>query len=379
MGRVISGFQNAFVEGRQILDAVLIASEAIDSVLKKKGSGLICKLDIEKAYDHVNWDFLVAILAKMGFGHKWIKWIKWCISSPCFSILINGTPSGFFQSSRGLRLGDPISLYLFVIAIEALSRLLLKAQEGGFISGFTVGGRGGDGEEISHLLFADDTIIFCKASQEQVSHLCWLLMWFEAMLGLKINLEKSEVIPVGEVDLLEELAYEIGYWRRFRGIFLWEGGVLEKKVHLIKWSTVCKAKSKGGLGVWSLLLFNKALLCKWCWRFASEGDSLWKKIIKGKFGEEKGRWRSGVVRDSFGVGVWKEIEKHWELFKSMISFAMGNRKRVKFWKDRWCSEESLCEIFPSLFALFDSKEAWVIDLWEHRGEGGNWNFRLLGT
>ena len=210
MGRVISGFQNAFVEGRQILDAVLIANEAIDSVLKKKGSGLICKLDIEKTYDHVNWDFLVAILAKMGFGHKWIKWIKWCISSPCFSILINGTPSGFCQSSRGLRLGDPISLYLFVITIEALSRLLLKAQEGGFISGFTVGGRGGDGEEISHLLFADDTIIFCKASQEQVSHLCWLLMWFEAMLGLKINLEKSEVILVGEVDLLEELAYEIG-------------------------------------------------------------------------------------------------------------------------------------------------------------------------
>ena len=84
-----------------------------------------------------------------------------------------------------------------------------------------------------------------------------------------------------------------------------------------------------------------------------------------------------MVRDSFGVGVWKEIEKHWELFKSMISFAMGNRKRVKFWKDRWCSEEPLCEIFPSLFALFDSKEAWVIDLWEHRGEGGNWNFSFV--
>ena len=76
MGKVISDFQNVFVEGRQTLDAVLIANEVIDSMLKKNGSGLICKLGIEKAYDHVNWDFLVAILAKMGFGHKWIKWIK---------------------------------------------------------------------------------------------------------------------------------------------------------------------------------------------------------------------------------------------------------------------------------------------------------------
>ena len=98
----------------------------------------------------------------MEFGHKWIKW---CISSSSFSILINGTLSGFFQNSRGLRQADPISPYL-----------LLKAQEGGFISGFMIGGREGDGEEISHLLFADDTIIFCKASQEQVTHLCWLLM-----------------------------------------------------------------------------------------------------------------------------------------------------------------------------------------------------------
>ena len=100
----------------------------------------------------------------MGFGHKWIKWKKWCISSPSFSILINGTPSGFFQSSRGLRQGGPISPYLFVIAMEALSRLILKAQDGGFILGFKVGGKGGDGEEISQLLFADDTIIFCEAS-----------------------------------------------------------------------------------------------------------------------------------------------------------------------------------------------------------------------
>ena len=77
------------------------------------------------------------------------------------------------------------------------------------------------------------------------------------------------------------------------------------------------------------------------------------------------------------LGYGKRLRSIGSFLSLMISFAMGNRKRVKFWKDRWCSEEPLCEIFPSLFALFDSKEAWVIDLWEHRGEGGNWNFRFV--
>ena len=67
----------------------------------------MCKLDIEKAYDHVCWKFLLAVLKKMGFGERWIKWIEWCISTVRYSVLINGSPSGFFQSSRGLRQGDP--------------------------------------------------------------------------------------------------------------------------------------------------------------------------------------------------------------------------------------------------------------------------------
>ena len=97
--------------------------------MRKKESGLLCKLDIEKAYDHINWDFLFQILEKMGFGGKCISWIKWRISTTTFSVLFNGFPTGFFRSSRGLRQGDPLSPYLFVIGMEALSGLLKRAVE----------------------------------------------------------------------------------------------------------------------------------------------------------------------------------------------------------------------------------------------------------
>ena len=94
--KVVSPTQNAFVEGRQILDAALIANEAIDSLLKGDEAGVLCKLDLEKAYDHINWDFLLTVMQKMGFGEKWAGWIRWCISTASFSVLINGSPAGFF-------------------------------------------------------------------------------------------------------------------------------------------------------------------------------------------------------------------------------------------------------------------------------------------
>ena len=143
----------------------------------------------------------------MGFGEKWIGWIKWCISTPSFSMMVNGTPEGFFQNSRGLRQGDPLSPYLFVIAMEVFSSFLKRVVEGGFMSGYKVKDRNEEGVQISHLLFADDTLVFCQATQDQLTYLSWLLMWFEAVSGLRINLEKSELIPVGKVENIDDLAF----------------------------------------------------------------------------------------------------------------------------------------------------------------------------
>ncbi|RVW21077.1 hypothetical protein CK203_106156 [Vitis vinifera] len=128
------------------LYVVLIANEAMDSRLKCHEGGVLCKLDIEKAYDHVTWKFLFAVLRKMGFGERWIKW-------------------------RSLRQGDPLSPYLFVIAMEVFTCLLRRAISGGFLFGWRVRVRSGKGILISHLLFDDDTLVFIEASQDQMTYL----------------------------------------------------------------------------------------------------------------------------------------------------------------------------------------------------------------
>ena len=210
LGNVVYVDQNDFVRGRRILDASLIANEVINSWQKRREKGLICKLDIEKAYDSINWNFLMKVLVKMGFGLRWMEWIWWCISTAKFSVMINGVPAGFFSNSKGLRQGDPLSPYLFVLGIEVLSNLIRRAVDGGFLSGCRIRGRGEEEMIVSHLLFADDTIIFCEASKDQLSALSWIFTWFEAASGLRINLDKSVLIPVGEVEDIEEMAVELG-------------------------------------------------------------------------------------------------------------------------------------------------------------------------
>jgi hypothetical protein len=195
MEKVISKSQSAFIKGRQILDLILIANECLDSILRFGEPGVICKMDLKKAYDHVNWDFLLYMLRRCGFGGKWCPWIAHCISSVWFSVLVNGSPKSFFNSSRGLRQGDPVSSLLFVFLMEVLSQMIFVAVNGSLLEGFKVGNA-----TFSHLPFADDTLIFCSACSSQLCYLRSLFLLFEAASGLKVNLTWSNLILVRNVD-----------------------------------------------------------------------------------------------------------------------------------------------------------------------------------
>ncbi|KAL6327158.1 hypothetical protein AAG906_015197 [Vitis piasezkii] len=280
IGKVVSLDQNAFVMGRHFLDASLIANE----------KGLICKLDIEKAYDSINWHFLIRVMQKMGFGSKWIGWMWRCISTTKFSVLVNRAPTRFFSSSKGLRQGNPLSLYLFVMGMEVLSVLIRKAVDGAFLSGCRIRGRGRMEMNISHLLFADDTIVFSAS-------------------GLRINLAKSEIIPIGEVEEVEELAMELrcrvgSLPSSYLGLPL---GAHHKALSV--WDGVEESIRK-------LALLNKALL-------GHEKENLWKKVISVKYGQEGLGWKTNEANGTFGVGVWKEILKEINWCWENIEFKVG--------------------------------------------------------
>ena len=111
--------------------------------------------------------------------------------------------------------------------------------------------------------------------------------------------------------------------------FLWGGGNLERKVHLVNWEVVCVDKNKGGLGLRKLALLNKALLGKWIWRFASDKDNLWKQVIMAKYGQECHGWRTKKANRAFGVGVWKEILKETDwCWDNMVFIAGKGTKSV---------------------------------------------------
>jgi len=170
IGKLVSPYQHAFVASHQILDATLIANECIGSCLKFNLPSVISKLDIIKVYDHVCWDFLMTILERMGFSRKW-RWVFFGMCTVHLSVLVNGEATSFFPSTRGLRQGNLLSPLLFILVMEVLIRLIIKAAEVGFLEGIRINGSRSEDILISHLLFTDDTLIFCKPEVSQLGYL----------------------------------------------------------------------------------------------------------------------------------------------------------------------------------------------------------------
>ncbi|KAG7599472.1 Reverse transcriptase domain [Arabidopsis suecica] len=193
LSMVVSDNQAAFIPGCFITDNVLIAHEILHSLRVRKrcaNSYMSVKTYISKAYDRIEWRFLEEVLLKKGFAPKWIQWIMECVRTVSFSVLINGSPYGRFEPTRGLRQGDPLSPSLFILCADVLSSLMSQAVREGSIQAIRVSNRG---PAVSHLLFADDSLFFLKADHKNSSNLLRIFKEYGEASGQIINFDKSSI------------------------------------------------------------------------------------------------------------------------------------------------------------------------------------------
>ena len=195
MPTIIDDRQSAFIAGRHLLHSAVIANEAVDEARKKKKPCLIFKVDFERAYDSVSWNFLFYVLRRMGFCDKWIRWVEGCLKSASISVLVNGSPTPEFAPQKGLRQGDPLAPLLFNIAVEALTGLMREAIKKKLFTEFLVGS---NKVPISILQYADDTLFIGEASMQNVKTIKSILRVFELASGHKINYAKSSFGTVGK-------------------------------------------------------------------------------------------------------------------------------------------------------------------------------------
>jgi hypothetical protein len=153
----------------------------VDDARRSQRDLVLFNVDLEKAYDSVDWGYLDDVMRQMAFPSLWRKWIKECVGTATMSVLVNGSPTGEFMLERGLRQGDPLSPFLFLLAVEGLSVLMRAVVRSNLLTGYTVGS--GAPTVVSHLQFADDTLLMGVKSWANVRALRDVLVLFEAMSG----------------------------------------------------------------------------------------------------------------------------------------------------------------------------------------------------
>ncbi|KAL9292824.1 putative RNA-directed DNA polymerase [Arabidopsis thaliana] len=202
LNEVISPAQSAFLPGRLLSENVLLATEIVHGYNTKNISSRgMLKVDLRKAFDSVRWDFIISALRALAVPEKFVCWINQCISTPYFSVMVNGSSSGFFTSNKGLRQGDPLSPYLFVLAMEVFSSLLKARFDAGYIHYHP---KTAD-LSISHLMFADDVMVFFDGGSSSLHGISEALDDFASWSGLHVNKDKTNLYLAG-TDEVKALA-----------------------------------------------------------------------------------------------------------------------------------------------------------------------------
>ncbi|GJY23686.1 uncharacterized protein Tco_0397344 [Tanacetum coccineum] len=381
---IVSENQSAFVLGRRISDNVLLTQELMKNYHTMRGPPRCAfKVDIQKAYDTVDWSFLRAILCYFGFHIVMVDWIMKCVSTASFSINVNGVLHAYFKGKRGLRQGDPMSPYLFTLVMEVLTLMLKRnvTQDGMFQFHPKC-----ERQEIINVCFADDLFLFAYANADFVQVICDALEEFKNCSGLVPSLPKSTVFFSNVLNckfLVERVKIKIEDWKNkslsFAGRvqlissvlssmqvywssifilpkaiikeiesltrgFLWCQGEMKRGKAKVKWDIVCLPKEEGGLGIKRLKTWNIALMTTHIWSILSNRQSLWVKWINSYRLKDRNFWDIPVKFDSsYG---WRKILQIRNVMRPFFFHVVGKGDRTSAWFDKWLDEDPLDAIIP---------------------------------
>ncbi|GAU18899.1 hypothetical protein TSUD_228890 [Trifolium subterraneum] len=369
LDNIIGPFQSSFLPGRGTSDNAIVLHEIIHFMRRsknKKGYAAF-KLDLEKAFDNVNWDFLHNCLLDFGFPDITIKLIMHCVTSPTYSILWNGTQLPHFKPTHGLRQGDPLSPYLFIICMEKLSIVINNAVLQKNWDPVTISK---NGPHLSHLLFADDVLLFTKAKNSQINFITNLFERFSHSSGLKINLTKSRAFYSAgtsqdkihnltslsgirnTLSFEKYLGFPILRGRAKKTDFLyiiekmqrrlasWKNKLLNKSdshnkgLNLVGWRKISRPKNIGGLGLRSTRDANICLLGKLVWDLLQSKNKLWVNILSHRY--TAGFKLLYVNAQQTSSHTWSSIVRTKDILKDGFSWRAGSGSS-SFWYCPWSS------------------------------------------
>ncbi|GJZ97390.1 RNA-directed DNA polymerase, eukaryota, reverse transcriptase zinc-binding domain protein [Tanacetum coccineum] len=348
LDKLVNINQSAFIPGRLIQDNLLITQELLKGYNRKNGPprcGL--KIDIAKAYDTVNWEFLEQILTHFGMHKKVIGWIMMCVTSAAFSISVNGERHGYFKSGRGLRQGDPMSPYLFTLVMEVLTLMVQRRVNHKSVEVLKQGLM--EFSKVSGLIpnMNKSTIFFGSVKEIEKKKILKIMPFTVGKLPMKYLgvplITKS--IGITECNqLVERVKQKVNDWKnkalsyagRLQLIAFFRRGAAK-----VAWKTICTPKSQDGLGIKRLGPWNEALLCKHLWNLIVKKDSLWVKWVNIVKLKDKNIWEVEIEEND--CGTWKAILNLRSKIRSNAWKQIGDGKSTNVWFDKWCNEGPLCE------------------------------------